>query len=668
MKHLQKIIKLYIGFFLFSTSLALHAQVGINTTSPQSTLDIRSSSQTLPINRDGILIPKIENFPITTPTLSQDGMLVYHKGNALQAKGFYYWDDTLDVWVFYGGVKKIHELKDGNSYFVNTTDGASVYLGANSIFDYGFTALTEEKNTTIGYGALYTDTLFDITPNPMNIANNTVVGYGSGSVKVNSIGFQKTFRTSFGYSDYANVISNLYFDEYSDFNHAIKQDGNISQSFVIGYAYGNLTHQILPHDGLSGFKRFVFIGDYFSTYNFVDISHPDSQYTYYYDWVGLGYETQQTLYNSNILKLQSYASDVFRGIFNIVNYDVFTSSTRPTIALGYRQLNGVTLYPFSFSRHARKQNISLGYLAHENSGVINNDSSNPTNWNNIALGANALFTSSDSNYNIAIGENALLLNTSHHNIAIGKDAMNQHGFGDDNTALGSDALSRNISSIDNVALGKSAGYNVSGDENTYIGAFASNGLATHFKDGSINIGAFSGYTDTNADRLYIENSSGTTPLIGGDFIYKSVGINRNINSLFNTFEVGGTASKSIAGNWLANSDGRLKKNILDISGVSALHKLSVLEGVSYFWNDTQTGNVRPENIQYGFIAQDLMQVFPEHVVKDKQGFYQTAYGTYDAFVVEAIKELENKFKNNDIDIESLDTRLIRIENLLLKSN
>lgn len=39
------------------------AQVGINTTTPEAQLDIKSSNQTLPTNKDGLLIPKIDAFP-----------------------------------------------------------------------------------------------------------------------------------------------------------------------------------------------------------------------------------------------------------------------------------------------------------------------------------------------------------------------------------------------------------------------------------------------------------------------------------------------------------------------------------------------------------------------------------------------------------------------------
>ncbi|HMP93861.1 MAG TPA: hypothetical protein PKD90_13355, partial [Phnomibacter sp.] len=59
-------------------------------------------------------------------------------------------------------------------------------------------------------------------------------------------------------------------------------------------------------------------------------------------------------------------------------------------------------------------------------------------------------------------------------------------------------------------------------------------------------------------------------------------------------------------------------------------------------------------LHMGFTAQNVQQVFPELVVPDAQGYLQTAYGTYDALYVEAIKELLKK-------IESLEAKLNALE-------
>lgn len=124
----------------------------------------------------------------------------------------------------------------------------------------------------------------------------------------------------------------------------------------------------------------------------------------------------------------------------------------------------------------------------------------------------------------------------------------------------------------------------------------------------------------------------------------------------NRLSVNGNASKSTAGDWLANSDARLKKNIHSLNAEETLQQMLRLQGVVYEWDDDKTGNERPKEIQYGFTAQNIQKVFPTLVSEDNLGYLQTAYGTYDAMTVEAIRALY--------------TRIVTLEkeNVLLSTN
>lgn len=165
----------------------MFSQVGIGTTDPKAALDIRSTSQTLPINTDGILIPKIDNFPLTVPTIDQDGMMVYYTGSVTITKGFYYWDNTLTCWKPVEGVKKIDELSDGKSDNDGSENGSSLYLGKDAgLVDDS----SDNRNVGVGYQSLYS-----------NIGNvvgegrrNTALGYAS--LYTNTIG---TYNTAVGY-------------------------------------------------------------------------------------------------------------------------------------------------------------------------------------------------------------------------------------------------------------------------------------------------------------------------------------------------------------------------------------------------------------------------------------------------------------------------------------
>jgi hypothetical protein len=112
----------------------------------------------------------------------------------------------------------------------------------------------------------------------------------------------------------------------------------------------------------------------------------------------------------------------------------------------------------------------------------------------------------------------------------------------------------------------------------------------------------------------------------------------------NRLEVNGNASKTSAGSWLANSDARLKKNIQPLQSEATLQKMLALRGVTYEWNDTKTGYDRPLGIQYGFTAQNVQAIFPELVSEDNLGYLQTAYGTYDAMYIEALRALNDKIE------------------------
>lgn len=93
-------MKKIIPILFYLLSIGLYAQVGVGTTNPQSALDIEASNVTNPANSDGILVPRVANFPTTDPTAAQDGMLLFYTGTSRSGKGFYYWNQSITDWVF----------------------------------------------------------------------------------------------------------------------------------------------------------------------------------------------------------------------------------------------------------------------------------------------------------------------------------------------------------------------------------------------------------------------------------------------------------------------------------------------------------------------------------------------------------------------------------------
>jgi hypothetical protein len=87
------------------------------------------------------------------------------------------------------------------------------------------------------------------------------------------------------------------------------------------------------------------------------------------------------------------------------------------------------------------------------------------------------------------------------------------------------------------------------------------------------------------------------------------------------------------------SDVRFKDNIENISG--ALDKVASLRGVSFTWKQDEYPTERfPDGQQVGLIAQEVLKVAPEVVLKNGDGYYSVDYGKLTPLLVEAVKELK----------------------------
>lgn len=127
--------KWYIGL-LFCCSLGF-SQVGINTTTPKAQLELLATNQALPANTDGILIPRIDAFPLTNPTAAQNAMMVYLTTAVGQKlPGFYYWDNATTTWIGIGAKNNWGLYGNANTSvavnFIGTTDNQPIALRTNN--------------------------------------------------------------------------------------------------------------------------------------------------------------------------------------------------------------------------------------------------------------------------------------------------------------------------------------------------------------------------------------------------------------------------------------------------------------------------------------------------------------------------------------------------------
>jgi len=96
---MKKITTLLV-FVAFVTISSAQNKTGIGTNTPEATLEIVASNQVTPANTDGILIPRIDAFPVIDPAVAQDAMMVYlTTTDGTDAPGFYYWNNASTSWL-----------------------------------------------------------------------------------------------------------------------------------------------------------------------------------------------------------------------------------------------------------------------------------------------------------------------------------------------------------------------------------------------------------------------------------------------------------------------------------------------------------------------------------------------------------------------------------------
>ncbi len=200
------------------TSYVFQAQVGIGTLMPNAQLEIVSSNQTTPQNTDGILIPKIDAFPVLNPTILQQGMLVYlNVTSGAKPIGFYYWDFPTLSWIGFQSSNSIDWNLTGNattsssSNFIGTKDDNDLVFRRNNLRAGILGSPTGNKNTSFGSNSLNPtlsgtrNTAFgsNTLPSITSGNNNTTVGDQSmfanlsGSENV-AIGTGALFSSQFG--------------------------------------------------------------------------------------------------------------------------------------------------------------------------------------------------------------------------------------------------------------------------------------------------------------------------------------------------------------------------------------------------------------------------------------------------------------------------------------
>jgi hypothetical protein len=101
--------------------------------------------------------------------------------------------------------------------------------------------------------------------------------------------------------------------------------------------------------------------------------------------------------------------------------------------------------------------------------------------------------------------------------------------------------------------------------------------------------------------------------------------------------------------WTNWSDSRLKENITDLDAPNVLNRICTIRPVTFNYNELSGFDeaTRARRIS-GFIAQELMEVFPDmvNIMKrdDDNEYYDTNLSNLNLYLVKAIQELNTKFE------------------------
>jgi hypothetical protein len=243
------------------------------------------------------------------------------------------------------------------------------------------------------------------------------------------------------------------------------------------------------------------------------------------------------------------------------------------------------------------------------------------------VGDRALRANTYGYSNTASGSSALSSNTTgFYNTASGADALYSNQTGSRNTASGYYALRGNINGSGNTALGHFAGVNTTGSHNILI-----NNTGASAESNVLRIGAGTGAGSSELDKAFIQGIFGR--IVAND---TATGV------LIDSAGQLGTISSSRA----------LKQDVQDLGPLAG--RLLELRPVAFrFKQHVASDPATP--LQFGLIAEEVAEVFPELVVYDEAGKPQTV--KYHLLSSLLLGELQKQHR----ELEGLRTRLAALE-------
>jgi hypothetical protein len=236
---------------------------------------------------------------------------------------------------------------------------------------------------------------------------------------------------------------------------------------------------------------------------------------------------------------------------------------------------------------------------------------NSTGIDNVAVGLAALTANTIGLNNTASGAWALTSNTEGNlNTATGQSALFSNTTGSSNTAIGEESLWSNTTGSQNIAIGYRAGYQTTGTLNIDIGNEGVAGESNTVRIGTIN-----------QHRTFVAGIRGVQTDVA-DAIAVVIDSNGQL----------GTVSSSR----------RYKEDITEMG--SASERLLQLNPVTFNYQKADANGDKPT--QYGLIAEEVAEVFPELVVFNEQNEPETVkYRMLSSLLLNELQKLSRNINN-----------------------
>jgi Chaperone of endosialidase len=284
--------------------------------------------------------------------------------------------------------------------------------------------------------------------------------------------------------------------------------------------------------------------------------------------------------------------------------------------------------------------------------------SNTTGFSNTANGSGALLSNTTGNSNTGVGIDALVNNTTGvANVAIGAAALVANTNSASNTAVGSNALSANTTGSENTAIGDEALTISNGTNNSALGHFAL------FRNTSGNFNTAVG------DEALFSNTTGNLNIAIGREAGAGIITADNVICIGSNFDAANVSNSCFIGNirgvattnpdaipvlidsagqlGTASSSRRFKTEIKPMDQAS--ESILALKPVTFHYQSDKKSTP-----QFGLIAEEVADVNPNLVVRDKNGdIYTVRYDAVNAMLLNEFLKEHRKVEEQQATITHL---------------